>query len=73
MSQSELDFVRRYFVQAYGKERANATFKVFNDVIKKSDISAKGIASDITDPKHAMNLDCKFYIFCLALPMLTVL
>ena len=31
VSQKELDYVRQYFVQAYGKERANATFKVFND------------------------------------------
>jgi DnaJ like chaperone protein len=34
VSQSELDYVRQYFVQSYGKERANATFKVFNEVIK---------------------------------------
>ena len=31
VNQKELDFVRQYFVQAYGKEQANATFKVFND------------------------------------------
>jgi DnaJ like chaperone protein len=43
VSQSELDYVRQYFVQAYGKERANATFKVFNDVIKKSDVDARRI------------------------------
>ena len=43
MSQSELDFVRQYFVQSYGKDRANATFKVFNEVIKKKEISASRI------------------------------
>jgi DnaJ like chaperone protein len=43
VSQSELDFVRQYFVQSYGKERANATFKVFNEVIKKKEISAARI------------------------------
>ncbi|MAY23909.1 MAG: molecular chaperone DjlA [Flavobacteriaceae bacterium] len=43
VNQSELDYVRQYFVQAYGKERANATFKVFNEVIKKREISAQRI------------------------------
>ena len=38
VNQKELDFVRKYFVQAYGKEHANATFKVFNDEVKKEAI-----------------------------------
>lgn len=41
VSQSELDYVRQYFVQAYGKDRANAIFRTFNEVIKK-----RGIAAD---------------------------
>ncbi|NBC58860.1 MAG: DnaJ domain-containing protein [Bacteroidetes bacterium] len=43
VSQKELDYVRSYFVKAYGKERANATFKTFNEVIKKRQISASNI------------------------------
>lgn len=43
VSQTELDYVRQYFVQSYGKERANATFKVFNEVIKKREVSAANI------------------------------
>ncbi|NND64206.1 MAG: DnaJ domain-containing protein [Flavobacteriaceae bacterium] len=43
VNQSELDYVRQYFVQAYGKERANATFKTFNEVIKNREISAQKI------------------------------
>ncbi len=43
VSQKELDYVRSYFVQAYGKERANATFKTFNEVIKKREVSAHKI------------------------------
>src|SRR5690606_35945559 len=43
VSQTELDYVRAYFVQAYGKERANATFRTFNDVIKNREISAQRI------------------------------
>ncbi|MEZ4794672.1 MAG: TerB family tellurite resistance protein [Flavobacteriaceae bacterium] len=45
VNQSELDYVRHYFVQAYGKDRANATFKVFNEVIKNRGISAAHIGS----------------------------
>ena len=45
VSQDELDYVRKYFVQSYGKERANETFKVFNEVINKSQISASKICS----------------------------
>ncbi len=45
VSQTELDYVRQYFVQAYGRERANATFKVFNEVIKNREISAQSICN----------------------------
>ena len=45
VNQKELDFVRQYFVQAYGKEHANATFKVFNEEIKKKQLSAQKITS----------------------------
>ena len=45
VSQTELDYVRAYFVQAYGKERANATFKTFNDVIKNREVSAQRICT----------------------------
>lgn len=45
VSRTELDYVRQYFVQAYGRERANATFRVFNEVIKKREISAARIGA----------------------------
>jgi DnaJ like chaperone protein len=45
VNQKELDFVRQYFVQAYGKVHANATFKVFNEEIKKKQLSAQKITS----------------------------
>lgn len=43
VSQKELDYVRMYFVQAYGKDRANATFRTFNEVIKKREVNAQNI------------------------------
>lgn len=40
VSEQEMQFVQNYFVQAYGKERANATFRTFNEVIKTREVSA---------------------------------
>lgn len=45
VNQKELDFVRQYFVQAYGRDHANATFKIFNEQIKKQQLSAASICS----------------------------
>lgn len=47
VEQSELDYVRRYFVQAYGKERANTTFRLFNEQIKKTGVSGVNIAQEL--------------------------
>jgi len=44
VSKQELDYVRSYFVSAYGKERANTTFKIFNDNINKNGISPSNIS-----------------------------
>ncbi|TPV35034.1 molecular chaperone DjiA [Paucihalobacter ruber] len=43
ISEQEMQFVQNYFVQAYGKERANATFRTFNEVIKTREVSASRI------------------------------
>lgn len=43
VSEQEMRFVQNYFVQAYGKERANATFRTFNEVIKTREVSAERI------------------------------
>ncbi len=45
VTQQELDYVRQYFVQSYGRDRANATFKVFNEMVDKREISAERICS----------------------------
>jgi DnaJ like chaperone protein len=45
VTQNELDYVRQYFVSSYGKDRANAIFKVFNEVVKKREVSASRICS----------------------------
>lgn len=43
VSPQEMQFVQSYFVQAYGKERANATFRTFNEVVKNREISSQKI------------------------------
>tara|TARA_R110002012_G_scaffold263456_2_gene446390 strand:- start:30079 stop:30759 length:681 start_codon:yes stop_codon:yes gene_type:complete len=43
VSQREMDYVQRYFVSTYGKDKANAIFRTFNEVIKKREISGQRI------------------------------
>ena len=44
VTQAELDFVRQQFVSLYGKERANAVFRTFNE-LKGRQISAERVAT----------------------------
>jgi len=44
VTQAELDFVRLQFVRLYGKERANAVFRSFNELIKGRELDATRIA-----------------------------
>ena len=67
VNQSELDYVRLYFVQAYGKERANATFKVFNEVIKKREISATNICNLLRQrTRYESRLQILHFLFSIA-------
>lgn len=43
VSPQEMQFVQTYFVQAYGKERANATFRTFNEVVKNREVAAQNV------------------------------
>ena len=45
VSQTEMDYVRQYFVQTYGKEKANAIFRTFNEINKNREISAQRICT----------------------------
>lgn len=45
VSQREMEYVQQYFVSTYGKERANAIFRTFNEVNKKREISAERICT----------------------------
>ncbi|NCT18748.1 MAG: molecular chaperone DjlA [Flavobacteriaceae bacterium CG_4_8_14_3_um_filter_34_10] len=43
VSAAEMQFVQNYFVQAYGKERANATFRTFNEAVKNREVTTQPI------------------------------
>ncbi|WP_424492906.1 TerB family tellurite resistance protein [Salinimicrobium sp. GXAS 041] len=67
VSRTELDYVRNYFVQAYGKERANAIFRTFNDVIKKRELSASRIAQYLASrTQYPARLQMTHFLFGIA-------
>ena len=67
VSQSELDYVRQYFVASYGKERANAIFKTFNEVISKREISAQRICHYLTmRTRYEVRLQLIHFLFGIA-------
>lgn len=67
VNQTELDYVRQYFVQAYGKERANATFKTFNDVVKNREVSAQRICTYLNArTRYEVRLQILHFLFGIA-------
>lgn len=67
VSQSEMDYVRQYFVQAYGKDRANETFRVFNEVINKREISAQNISNLLRQrTRYESRLQILHFLFSVA-------
>lgn len=67
VSQKELDYVRSYFVSAYGKERANAIFRTFNEVIKNREMSEERISRFLADrTKYAARLQITHFLFSIA-------
>ncbi len=67
MSQQEMDYVRNYFVQAYGKERANAIFRTFNEVVKKRELDEARIAQFLAArTQYAARLQIVHFLFSIA-------
>ncbi len=67
INQTELDYVRRYFVSSYGKERANATFRTFNEIIKNREVSAQRICMYITQhTRYPSRLQILHFLFGIA-------
>ncbi|WP_025743559.1 tellurite resistance TerB family protein [Aquimarina pacifica] len=67
VNQTELDYVRQYFVRAYGKERANATFRTFNEIIKNRQVSAQHICAYINrHTRYPSRLQILHFLFGIA-------
>ena len=67
VSQRELDYVRQYFVSTYGKEKSNAIFRTFNDVIKKREISAQRICAYLNKrTRYEIRLQLIHFLFGIA-------
>lgn len=67
VSQTELDYVRSYFVQSYGKDRANAIFRTFNEIIKDRELSAQRIAGYLAArTRYAARLQITHFLFSIA-------
>jgi len=67
VSQREMDYVRQYFVGTYGKEKANAIFRTFNEVNKKREISAQRICTFLTQrTRYEVRLQLLHFLFGIA-------
>lgn len=67
VSQSEMDYVRQYFVGTYGKERANAIFRTFNEINKKHEISAQRICTYLNQrTRYEVRLQLLHFLFGIA-------
>lgn len=67
VSQQELDYVRQYFLGTYGKEKANAIFRTFNEVIKKREISAARICDYMNQrTRYEVRLQLVHFLFGIA-------
>lgn len=67
ISQTEKDYVRQYFVQTYGKERANAIFRTFNEVSKNREISAQRICTFLNQrTRYEVRLQLLHFLFGIA-------
>ncbi|AXT61531.1 molecular chaperone DjiA [Aquimarina sp. AD10] len=67
VNQTELDYVRQYFVSAYGKDRANATFRTFNEIIKNREVSAQRICMHINQhTRYPSRLQILHFLFGIA-------
>lgn len=67
ISQTELDYVRNYFVRAYGKDRANATFRLFNEIAKTREINAANITNILRQrTRYESRLQIIHFLFSIA-------
>lgn len=67
VSQTEMDYVQQYFVRTYGKEKANAIFRTFNEVNKKRELSAQNICAYMAQrTQYPVRLQLLHFLFGIA-------
>jgi DnaJ like chaperone protein len=67
VSQSEMDYVRQYFVSTYGKDKANAIFRSFNEINKKGEISAERVCTFLAQrTRYEVRLQLLHFLFGIA-------
>lgn len=67
VNQSEMDYVRQYFVGTYGKDKANAIFRTFNEVNKKREISAQRTCTFLAQrTRYEVRLQLLHFLFGIA-------
>lgn len=67
VSQREMDYVRQYFVSTYGKDKANAIFRTFNEINKKREISAQRICAFLNQrTRYEVRLQLLHFLFGIA-------
>ncbi|WP_422084233.1 TerB family tellurite resistance protein [Ulvibacterium sp.] len=67
VTQRELDYVRQYFVATYGKEKANAIFRTFNEINKNREISAQRICAYLNQrTRYEVRLQLLHFLFGIA-------
>ena len=65
--QRELDFVRKKFVELYGKERANKAFRLFKNIGKQKNISTRQVCLQIKSMMdHPSRLQLLHFLFGVA-------
>jgi len=64
--QKELDYVRKYFVQMYGKDRANHAFKLFKNIVSQN-VSTRKVSMQIKQMMdHSSRLQLLHFLFGIA-------
>ncbi|QLE01257.1 TerB family tellurite resistance protein [Galbibacter sp. BG1] len=67
VNDNELQYVRAYFVSTYGKDKANAIFRTFNEVVKKREVSAERICNYLnTRTRYETRLQLLHFLFGIA-------
>jgi DnaJ like chaperone protein len=67
VSQTEMDYVRQYFVQTYGKAKANAIFRTFNEINKNREISAQRVCAFLNQrTRYEVRLQLLHFLFGIA-------